>query len=171
MKALTLWRPWPRAIFDLGKDIENRTWAPPDSLIGHWLAIHAGQKVDGHGVGKVMELERPEGRTAHGMDAQKCYGEAGAIIGIVGVLGWVRYDVEKIQAGKPDGYDWSEGIVLQRAQEWFESQWFSGPYGWILVDKHKLPEPIPCKGRQGLWNVPKPIEDQIAEQLRFGEWR
>lgn len=40
--AITLRRPWPYAITNLGKDVENRTWhcfkAP-----GAWLAIHAGK--------------------------------------------------------------------------------------------------------------------------------
>lgn len=45
MKALTLWRPWAWAIFH-GKDVENRTWSPPASMIGQRIAIHAGKKID-----------------------------------------------------------------------------------------------------------------------------
>lgn len=50
MLALTIWRPWPWAIFDLpaevAKDIENRTWEPPASVIGRFIAIHAGKTED-----------------------------------------------------------------------------------------------------------------------------
>jgi hypothetical protein len=49
MRALTLWRPWPGAIFSLpparAKDVENRTWVAP-WIVGEPVAIHAGQHVD-----------------------------------------------------------------------------------------------------------------------------
>ena len=48
MKALTLWRPWAWALFH-GKDVENRTWSPPASMIGQRIAIHAGKKYDAAG--------------------------------------------------------------------------------------------------------------------------
>lgn len=43
MKAITLRPPWPTAIFELGKNVENRTNPPAwRSLIGQRVAIHAG---------------------------------------------------------------------------------------------------------------------------------
>ena len=42
MKALTLHAPWAHAVAWLGKDIENRSWRPPASVIGTRIAIHAG---------------------------------------------------------------------------------------------------------------------------------
>jgi hypothetical protein len=47
LKALTLHRPWGRAVTHLGKDIENRTRNCPLS-IGEYFAIHNGKKWD-HG--------------------------------------------------------------------------------------------------------------------------
>lgn len=44
--ALTVWQPWSSAIVLGHKGVENRTWAPPGSLVGSWIAIHAGQRVD-----------------------------------------------------------------------------------------------------------------------------
>lgn len=49
MKALTLWRPWPWAILYRTKRIENRGWAPPASIIGEMIAIHAGRTWDENG--------------------------------------------------------------------------------------------------------------------------
>lgn len=51
MKALTLIRPWDQAIVrpDIGKDIENRDWRPPRSMLGQRIAIHAGRKFDWEG--------------------------------------------------------------------------------------------------------------------------
>jgi len=46
MYALTIRQPWAWAILHLGKNIENRTWKPPESLIGQRIAIHAGKQID-----------------------------------------------------------------------------------------------------------------------------
>lgn len=43
---ITLHPEWAWA-FHLGKDVENRTWRPPPSLTGRWLAIRAGAHVGG----------------------------------------------------------------------------------------------------------------------------
>jgi hypothetical protein len=43
-RALTVVQPWAHAIVHLGKDIENRSWKPPETLIGKRFAIHAGCK-------------------------------------------------------------------------------------------------------------------------------
>jgi len=41
--GLTLQQPWATAIRDLGKRVENRSWRPPDRLIGEVIALHAGR--------------------------------------------------------------------------------------------------------------------------------
>jgi hypothetical protein len=46
IRGLTLIRPWAWAVAHAGKDIENRTWEPPSSLVGGFVAIHAGKKWD-----------------------------------------------------------------------------------------------------------------------------
>lgn len=43
-----------------------------------------------------------------------------------------------------------------------DDPWFFGPFGWLLDDVRALAEPIPFKGKQGLWTVPEEIEKQIA---------
>jgi hypothetical protein len=42
--AITIWQPWAWAIMEAGKDIENRSWRPPHSLIGRRIAIHAAAR-------------------------------------------------------------------------------------------------------------------------------
>lgn len=44
-----------------------------------------------------------------------------------------------------------------------DDQWFAGPYGWVLSDVVRLPEPIPFKGAQGLWQIPTPIRMKLGE--------
>lgn len=40
---------------------------------------------------------------------------------------------------------------------------------WILADVIPLPEPVPCKGRQGLWTLPDEVERKVREQLGASE--
>ena len=41
-----------------------------------------------------------------------------------------------------------------------ESQWFNGPYGWVLANPRAAIEPLPYKGRLGLYDVP----DELLEE-------
>lgn len=43
--ALTVQQPFAWAICHAGKNLENRTWSPPASLLGHDIAIHAGKQI------------------------------------------------------------------------------------------------------------------------------
>jgi len=82
IRGLTLWRPWPDAIFNAGKRLENRPWPTPMNLIGCIIAIHAGLKYDDDGA-KWMEergLYRPR-------VMQDC--PAGRIVGTAIVTGYI----------------------------------------------------------------------------------
>ena len=128
MKALTLWRPWPTAIFELGKDVENRRWHPPDSLIGKRLAIHAGKKFDPAGVDFIRSL---------GLECSE--DEADHPLGIIGTV--------RITGSVVD-------VAPHLSQEMVYSEWFMGPVGWMLSDVQKLTAPLAAVGKQGLWSVP-----------------
>jgi hypothetical protein len=41
-----------------------------------------------------------------------------------------------------------------------EDGWFFGPFGWLLGEVVAF-QPIPCKGAQGLWNVPAATADLV----------
>lgn len=41
--------------------------------------------------------------------------------------------------------------------------WFCGPYGWVLQDVRALSVPVPCRGAQGLWNLPPDVERRVRE--------
>ena len=47
-----------------------------------------------------------------------------------------------------------------------DSEWFEGPFGFLLANPRELPEPVPFKGQLGFWNVPPEIEEQINKQLK-----
>ena len=38
-----------------------------------------------------------------------------------------------------------------------QDEWWMGPYAWTLDDVIAMPEPIPCRGAQGLWLVPDDV--------------
>ena len=138
MQALTLIQPWGWAIMH-SKDVENRTWAPPASMVGQRIAIHAGKRYDREGelfVAKQLGLERlPE--AAHWQ----------------GVIGTAVIDRAI-----------DEDFV---ADPLMDSPWFSGPWGWVLRDVRELERPIACKGMLGLWRLPAAIEAALAGQLKL----
>lgn len=146
MKALTLWRPWPAMIFHVpeteAKRVENRGWRPPAGLIGHRIAIHAGKHLDHRALA--------ECRYMLGVDAAPTQAQCIAE-GIVGTA---------VVAGVCTQADMRAAMTIQTHRT--IKRWFVGPFGWILTDVVTLPEPVPCKGRQGLWTVPAEIAARLA---------
>jgi len=48
VKVLTVRQPWAGLIASGRKDVENRTWAPPDAVIGTRIGIHAAGRATDH---------------------------------------------------------------------------------------------------------------------------
>ena len=146
MLALTLRHPWAVAIRDWGKRVENRTWKPPRSLIGQWLAIHGG----------VVPKGAARGEAHHDLCDLIARGLAPPAIRLAdaivpGIVCVVRLD-RVVQPGDGDP------IV--------SSRWFTGPYGWVLSDVVPMPEPIPCSGKQGLWPLPEDVLEKVRDGFR-----
>ena len=133
MKALTLIRPWPYAIFRLGKDVENRGWKPPKSVIGQRIAIHAGAKWDYHATEWIY-------KTTGDRSISRQYLSPRGIVGTVRVVSCFP-----CLPDEPDAHN----------------RWASGPWCWLLAGPFELLEPIPCKGTLGLWEVPEEIARRI----------
>lgn len=146
MKALTLKQPWAWAVAHAGKDVENRSWKPPQSIIGQRIAIHAG-------------LARERGALRDiGLDIDvPLFLDQGAFVAVATVAGWVTGEGQFCIAR---GVDTFLPIASSR------SPWFFGTYGWMLTDVVALTEPIECKGQQGLWNVPPEVEAEINRQVK-----
>lgn len=147
MKAITLWRPWPYAIFHLppaiAKRVENRSWKPPRDIVGQRIAIHAGKTWDEDGkdfigrhlaeLGLLADLKAQPGHDARVKDE--------GIIGTAFLAGFLDIGDYRQPPFRP---------------------WFQGPFGWLLDDARALPEPIPCKGQRGLWDVPAELIERLA---------
>ena len=52
--------------------------------------------------------------------------------------------------------------MLFRSDELALGDYTPGRYAWKLANVKKLPEPIPAKGRQGLWNWEPPEGKEVG---------
>lgn len=139
MKVLTLWQPWPYAIFRLGKDIENRKWKPPPSIIGERIAIRAGKKWDDAAALFIFDIERIRFNENQELEAEMQAAPEMHIIGTVRVT----------------GYFWIDEMFKES-----DSKWAYGPCCWKVEDPIEFDKPIARRGAQGLWEVPE-LEDVI----------
>lgn len=149
LRALTLWPEWAYAIAHLGKRAENRGWTPPASIIGQRIAVHAGAHIGGRqgrvataeAVDAVLCMAARAGRDAFGRalvpEIETC--ATSAIVCTAVVTGWDCDD--------RTGWD------------------VPGQCHWRLADVQVLPEPVPCRGAQGLWRVPADIAARVLAQV------
>lgn len=154
MRALTLWRPWDTAILYLGKPVENREWGPPSNLIGQRIALHSGKKFDEEGACTIVKLCHAAQFPPPAF-VEACLDRAEKLDSVI--LGTVRI-----------------ARVLERRQQHFgapdplaTSPWFFGSFGWVCEDVIAFPEPVPCKGAQGLWTLPPDVEARVRDQERL----
>lgn len=70
---------------------------------------------------------------------------------------WLSEPDEEDENGEQWGEEETREVTEERPWGLYEP----GRYAWLLADVIKLPEPIPAKGKQGLW---KP-DPELAEQL------
>lgn len=134
MKALTLYRPWPWAIFHAPRNpkrVENRPWKPWPSVVGQVIALHAGRKFDSDAADRLCVRYglHPDGRPPAGWEDE-------GLIGTAMVLGYATSaeDCTRYMAG--------------------QAAWWIGPFAWLLADVRAFATPIPCAGALGLWDVP-----------------
>ena len=141
MRALTLHRPWPWAIFGLPrgarKEIENRDWRLPPALLGETVAIHAGQSWDDGAEALVRRLFA--GRYSVPPPEQCPTG----IVGLVTLSGCLHID----------------------GMERMTDPWFFGEWGFVLSEIVALKKPVPCSGAQKFWTVPSDVEERVLLQL------
>lgn len=136
--STTILQPWAWYISHGPKRIENRTWAPPASIRGQYLAIHAGKRMDDLTIMEAQQFVRR-------IPTERLGGKIGA---------GYRENAE----GKVTARDLSYGAIVAVARvvahvTVSESPWFVGPIGWVL-DEVTAIEPVPCRGAQGVWTVP-----------------
>jgi hypothetical protein len=149
LRALTLWRPWPHAIFFGGKHIENRPWKPWERIIGHYIALHAGLKYDNDAAADMRELKLYD-------PPEDIWCPKGAIVGVARVVGYVE--------SKEGLFFDSVGPKYDPAQ----NPWFSGPFAWKFDGIVPFIAPVKAKGSQGLWIVDGELKRQVRDAHLVG---
>lgn len=137
MKAITIMQPWAELIASGEKRVENRTWPTRHRGL---IAIHAGVKTNwGWENFPNIDLKTFE---------RMSYGAIVAVAEIGGCMSMI----DVVQARLP-------GDPL----EWLAAhEHTQGPWCWVLENVRRLERPIRCTGKQGLWNVPEEIAQQLG---------
>lgn len=156
MKAISLSQPWCWAVAhpEVRKHIENRTWAPPISMIGQTIAIHAAKSWDDR---KQYRFIAPD----------RSYSAIHTPIGYLLGHGFQPPARRELYPSSCIVAVATIDRVVTKADTLAEDQqkWFFGPFGWVLTDVRRLEEPVPAGGKQGLWTVPAELEAGINAQL------
>lgn len=139
IKGLTLWEPWATFISRGLKKYETRSWGT--QYRGDLLIHAADRKVDRQGLinfqigmGKESEL------VPHLVDLFMDYMTfpRGCIVARVRLTDCIRITT-----------DWAD---QQSDLELVLGDWTPGRYAWKCERVYRFNNPVPCKGRQGLWS-------------------
>lgn len=153
MKCISLWQPWA-SLMALGhKTIETRSWST--GYRGP-LAIHAAKRLMIPDDPEFFDALRRLGITIH--DINKL--PLGAIVGACNLSACVPSDNFQTLLNVA-----AKGLSPEaraRAIESIERQKIFGDYSpgrflWLVSNIKKLETPIPCRGRQGLFEVEIPL--------------
>lgn len=146
MKAITLWQPWASLMAVGAKTVETRTWA---TLHRGTLAIHAAAREPVWVREKWMEdreLLRIFRMWFSGppLVAFKRL-PRGAVLAECKLFHVCPTDI--FVQSMLRGPGWAERLM---------GDYSPGRYAWLTQYMVQLPEPVPYKGRQSLWNLPAP---------------
>lgn len=155
MKAISLYQPWASAIAVGLKSIETRSWPAPKSIIGHPLAIHAAKRNTAAELSWWIENVRHNGEFSSAF-ARRGYREfddlpRGAIVAIATLAAVISTnDNPKIRGS--EAVHLGVPCPLDSDETW--GNFSPDRFAWFLADIVPLKTPVPCIGRQGLfdWN-------------------
>lgn len=140
MKALSVSQPWATAIASGLKKIETRSWAP--AYRGR-LVIHASAR-------NTFYFDRQAYEVIYNLMPSANF-EHGAIVAVATLFACVR--TEEIR----DGISERERLL---------GDYSDGRWAWLL--HHVLwVDPVPCKGKLGLWTLPEDVEAALGRQIIF----
>jgi len=159
MKALTLYAPWGLLIPEELKKIETRSWA---TTYRGPLAIHVSKRIPPEY--RSLWLQEPFlsaltkagivsvgsgnilGTNAIGYQLHEDRLHLGCVVAICDLANCIRIP-DKRRAFP----SWSNFYLPPDEPELSFGNYASGRFAWILENIQKLPEPIPARGAQGLW--------------------
>lgn len=156
MKALSLWQPWASLVAWGEKTIETRPWSTNER---GWIAIHATKAFPDEAIADCHREPFASALKAHGI-RQPADLPRGVIIAVAHL-----HRVGKI-VHRSDGAVVVTGHDLPTTGNALAfGNYAPGRYGWVFTNVRMLPEPIPARGLQMLWEVPADVAAMIDEQL------
>jgi hypothetical protein len=154
MNAISLWNPWALFVKLNEKKNETRSWYTSYRGL---LAIHAAKTFPKEAKELCWTEPFRSILLKHGYDLSFSNMPFGCIVATVNLV-----DCCKVRCVRPVKID---GIIVRTAflesknrlievsgQELIFGNYDPGRYIWLFEDIKPLPEPIPAKGKQGLWN-------------------
>lgn len=144
LNVITIKDPWAQAIVYGTKRIENRKWAPKSSIsVGDAIGIHVANSVDKDAI----EYLRETGMYSY----SKRRHHPGHIIGIGTYAG---------AYGEGDfGYLENSCPYKDKLIRIGDDLWFNGPNGLVIEKVWQLNNPIPAKGKLGIWKKSVDVVD------------
>lgn len=198
MKALSFSPEWYPALRFLGKDVENRPKNIPEKLAGQPIALHLSDSWGGSGnpgagtsrpamlraLNRVGDVARSVGYTVEIFDhprtppklltARVAPGNSGEVeVNLFSTEpppmtapGYRRVTYHPIPTGAVVGVGWFGRVDVE-----------AKPSPWALPDRVQwpirarlwLPEPIPCGGALGFWDLPEDVNARVEEYLNTVE--
>jgi hypothetical protein len=168
--ALTLAQPWPWAVLELGKRLENRTWA--DDTVKRmcnnksWFAIHGGKVPK---AGKNAKKRNLDDDVFWIQNHSPAAYQRGFLDTFSDKMG---FDFEGIVAVCQIETIYDPGQQLaprHKAQEGWRARdpdGYHGQYAWMLENLIILENPVKVPGAQGLWAVTGDVLEQVRVEAR-----
>lgn len=139
MRCITIRQPWATLIAIQEKRFETRGWM---TRYRGELAIHAGKQID-----KEVCREEPIRSllAAHGLTAEVL--PTGAFVAVCRLA-----DCHPVLDNDGETAILGQRERIVNGQEYGFGDFAIGRYAWELTEMHKLQEPVPAVGKQGIWN-------------------
>jgi hypothetical protein len=167
VKAITIYPEWCFAICRLGKNVENRVWAPQRRGLepGERFAIHAGKYVGGRPSEDARRkalrgLKYMAARAGWIVDAYRTFSGDGIDMEFRRDIG-ALLRLNDLPRSAVVAVATLGGVCRDSSSPWA----VEGQYHLRLDDVIVLPEPVSCGGRQMLWTLPAGVEIEVQRQI------
>lgn len=156
MKAITLWQPWASLLACGVKKFETRGWA---TQYRGPIAIHAAmlnpfkaiRPVPTDVVWEMRQALKNVGLLNNTSDFRAL--PCGCVIATAELVDC--HEIRPCGEGPEEVYIWTtENNIFLRTDdpEYLFGDWTPGRFAWEIKNVKMFPDPIPARGKQGLWN-------------------
>ena len=162
IRGLTLAQPWAELVASRACLFANRSYAPPESLPGCYVAIHAAKAFDDEAWLETKALLVERGVTALPRLLARMPGSVPS-----GAL--EKYTRSSVAYGAIVAVARFGGCVTQSTLASLspdQQPMFQGPYAWRLLGAQRIAS-VPCRGGQGAWAVPAEVLDLVRSAWKL----